>query len=161
MHSIDTVKTRQQAAPHIPKYSSMGRAYWTILREEGVVRGLYGGALPMLLGSSMSFIFPLLIFSTRANVILLKLRVFEKDSRQFRNAGLYGIHVGRSSRRFVCFGNLCSVRGWIVLCHADVKVVKVRLQLQGSYNNPAFFSGYNYKSTFHAIKTVQPSLEGS
>jgi Mitochondrial carrier protein len=30
----------------------------------------------------------------------------------------------------------------------------VRLQLQGSYNNPAFFSGYNYKSTFHAIQTV-------
>lgn len=37
----------------------------------------------------------------------------------------------------------------------DKKVVKVRLQLQGSYNNPAFFSGYNYKSTFHAIKTVR------
>jgi Mitochondrial carrier protein len=52
MHSIDTVKTRQQAAPHILKYGSMGRAYWTILREEGIIRGLYGGALPMLLGSS-------------------------------------------------------------------------------------------------------------
>jgi hypothetical protein len=34
------------------------------------------------------------------------------------------------------------------------KVLKVRMQLQGSYNNPAFFSGYNYKSTFHAIQTV-------
>jgi len=34
------------------------------------------------------------------------------------------------------------------------EVVKVRLQLQGSYNNPAFFSGYNYKSTYHAIKTI-------
>lgn len=51
MHSIDTVKTRQQAAPHVLKYNSMGRAYWTILREEGVIRGLYGGVLPMLLGS--------------------------------------------------------------------------------------------------------------
>jgi len=58
MHSVDTVKTRQQAAPHILKYNSMGRAYWTILREEGVIRGLYGGVLPMLLGSgehSLSF----------------------------------------------------------------------------------------------------------
>lgn len=53
MHSVDTVKTRQQAAPHIPKYNSMGRAYWSIFREEGV-RGLYGGALPMLLGSCKS-----------------------------------------------------------------------------------------------------------
>jgi hypothetical protein len=51
MHSVDTVKTRQQAAPHVLKYSSMGRAYWTIFREEGIIRGLYGGALPMLLGS--------------------------------------------------------------------------------------------------------------
>ena len=50
MHSVDTVKTRQQAAPHILKYNSMGRAYWSIFREEGI-RGLYGGALPMLLGS--------------------------------------------------------------------------------------------------------------
>ena len=30
----------------------------------------------------------------------------------------------------------------------------MRLQLQGSYNNPAFFSGYNYKSALHAIRTV-------
>jgi len=51
MHSIDTVKTRQQAAPHMQKYGSVGRAYWTIFREEGI-RGLYGGSLPMLLGSS-------------------------------------------------------------------------------------------------------------
>jgi hypothetical protein len=54
MHSVDTVKTRQQAAPHILKYDSMGRAYGTILREEGIIRGLYGGVLPMLLGSGIS-----------------------------------------------------------------------------------------------------------
>jgi hypothetical protein len=53
MHSIDTVKTRQQGAPHVPKYNSMGRAYWAILREEGI-RGLYGGAIPMLLGSRIA-----------------------------------------------------------------------------------------------------------
>jgi hypothetical protein len=34
----------------------------------------------------------------------------------------------------------------------------VRLQLQGSYNNPAFFSGYNYKSALHAIRTVLLSI---
>jgi len=53
MHSIDTIKTRQQAAPHVPKYSSVRKAYWAIFREEGI-RGLYGGAIPMLLGSSIS-----------------------------------------------------------------------------------------------------------
>lgn len=52
MHSLDTVKTRQQGDPHFPpKYSSMSTAYATILRQEGVRRGLYGGWVPALLGS--------------------------------------------------------------------------------------------------------------
>lgn len=52
MHSLDTVKTRQQGDPHIPpKYTSMSSAYSTILRQEGIRRGLYGGVLPALLGS--------------------------------------------------------------------------------------------------------------
>lgn len=52
MHSLDTVKTRQQGDPHVPpKYTSMASAYSTILRQEGVRRGLYGGVLPALLGS--------------------------------------------------------------------------------------------------------------
>lgn len=73
MHSVDTVKTRQQAAPHILKYDTMGRAYWTILREEGVVRGLYGGVLPMLLGSGKVSSLAQLRNSSRTNVILCQL----------------------------------------------------------------------------------------
>jgi len=34
------------------------------------------------------------------------------------------------------------------------EVLKTRLQLQGRYNNPFFHSGYNYKSTWHAAKTI-------
>jgi hypothetical protein len=52
MHSLDTVKTRQQGDPHIPpKYASMASSYTTIFRQEGIRRGLYGGWLPALLGS--------------------------------------------------------------------------------------------------------------
>lgn len=52
MHSLDTVKTRQQGDPHMPpKYTSMGSTYVTILRQEGVRRGLYGGVTPAFLGS--------------------------------------------------------------------------------------------------------------
>lgn len=52
MHSIDTVKTRQQGDPHMPpKYTSMGSSYWTIFRQEGIRRGLYGGVTPAFLGS--------------------------------------------------------------------------------------------------------------
>ena len=34
------------------------------------------------------------------------------------------------------------------------EVLKTRLQLQGRYNNPFFNSGYNYRSTTHAIRTI-------
>jgi hypothetical protein len=52
MHSLDTVKTRQQGDPHFPpKYSNMSSAYTTILRQEGFRKGLYGGVLPALIGS--------------------------------------------------------------------------------------------------------------
>lgn len=33
-------------------------------------------------------------------------------------------------------------------------MLKTRLQLQGRYNNPFFNSGYNYKSTAHAARTI-------
>lgn len=34
------------------------------------------------------------------------------------------------------------------------EVLKTRLQLQGRYNNPFFRSGYNYKSTLDATRTI-------
>ena len=34
------------------------------------------------------------------------------------------------------------------------EVLKTRLQLQGRYNNPFFKSGYNYKSTYDAARTI-------
>ena len=52
MHSLDTVKTRQQGDPHFPpKYSSLSDSYSKIFRQEGVRRGLYGGFNAAMLGS--------------------------------------------------------------------------------------------------------------
>lgn len=52
MHSLDTVKTRQQGDPHIPpRYGSTSASYIKILREEGFRRGLYSGVSPALMGS--------------------------------------------------------------------------------------------------------------
>ncbi len=52
MHSLDTVKTRQQGDPHIPpRYTSLGSSYLKIFRQEGIRRGLYGGWIPALAGS--------------------------------------------------------------------------------------------------------------
>lgn len=52
MHSLDTVKTRQQGDPHFPsKYTSMSGSYAKIFRQEGLRRGLYGGVTAAMLGS--------------------------------------------------------------------------------------------------------------
>src|SRR6266498_3265237 len=52
MHSLDTVKTRQQGDPHIPpRYTSMSATYAKIFRQEGIRRGLYSGVTPAMLGS--------------------------------------------------------------------------------------------------------------
>lgn len=52
MHSLDTVKTRQQGDLHFPpKYGSMSSSYATIFRQEGIRKGLYGGVEAAMLGS--------------------------------------------------------------------------------------------------------------
>ena len=58
MRSVDTVKTRLQGQPSAnpPKYHNMFHAYGTILREEGVTRGLYSGVAPAMTGSCKSII---------------------------------------------------------------------------------------------------------
>ena len=95
--------------------------------------------------------------STRTNAVLFELWIFKKDSCKCRRAWFYGLLGSRPGRWSIRIRYICAFRGFakaIAVLYWLVKVVKVRLQLQGSYNNPAFFSGYNYKSTFHAIKTV-------
>lgn len=52
LHSLDTVKTRQQGDPHFPpKYTSLSDSYTKIFRQEGIRRGLYGGFTAAMLGS--------------------------------------------------------------------------------------------------------------
>lgn len=51
--SVDTVKTRLQGQPYsrLQKYSSMVQAYKLIFRQEGVMKGLYAGVSPAMIGS--------------------------------------------------------------------------------------------------------------
>lgn len=52
MHSLDTVKTRQQGDPHYPpRYTTLTSSYATIFRQEGFFRGLHGGVTPAFWGS--------------------------------------------------------------------------------------------------------------
>lgn len=50
------MKTRLQGQPHsrVQKYTSMVQAYKLIFKQEGVLRGLYAGVSPAMIGSSMS-----------------------------------------------------------------------------------------------------------
>lgn len=40
------------------------------------------------------------------------------------------------------------------IVYVPSEVLKTRLQLQGRYNNPFFYSGYNYRSTWDAARTI-------
>ncbi|KAL2761192.1 hypothetical protein ACRALDRAFT_1025841 [Sodiomyces alcalophilus JCM 7366] len=138
MHSLDTVKTRQQGDPHVPpKYVNLGSSYYRIWRQEGIGRGLYGGWLPALGGS-----FPgtMLFFGT-----------YEWSKRFLIDRGLQQ-HLAYLSAGFI--GDLTAS-----IVYVPSEVLKTRMQLQGRYNNPYFESGYNYKGTLDAARTIV-RLEG-
>ncbi|KAL4992769.1 mitochondrial carrier domain-containing protein [Aspergillus falconensis] len=133
MHSLDTVKTRQQGDPHIPpRYTSMTSSYATIYRQEGLLRGLYGGVTPALIGS-----FP---------GTLIFFGVYEFTKRKMLDAGI-NANVAYLSGGF--FADLAAS-----VVYVPSEVAKTRLQLQGRYNNPYFKSGYNYRSTADAFRTI-------
>ncbi|RDL31432.1 uncharacterized protein BP5553_09641 [Venustampulla echinocandica] len=133
MHSLDTVKTRQQGDPHNPpKYSTMGTSYTTILRQEGIRRGLYGGWVPAMLGS-----FPgtIIFFGT-----------YEYSKRHMIDYGITP-QIAYLSSGFVADFAASFI-------YVPSEVLKTRLQLQGRHDNPFFKSGYNYKGTAHAARTI-------
>ncbi|KIW83127.1 hypothetical protein Z517_02371 [Fonsecaea pedrosoi CBS 271.37] len=133
MHSLDTVKTRQQGDPHFPpKYASLSDSYIKIFRQEGVRRGLYGGFTAAMLGS-----FPgtVIFFGS-----------YEYCKRHMLDRGI------NPSISYLASGFLADLAASIV--YVPSEVLKTRLQLQGRYNNPFFNSGYNYKSTWDAARTI-------
>nr|POF14441.1 putative mitochondrial carrier [Quercus suber] len=133
MHSLDTVKTRQQGDPHMPpKYTSMGNTYYTIFRQEGLWRGLYGGVTPAFLGS---FGGTLIFFGC-----------YEWSKRQMIDHGI------TPSMAYFASGFVADFAASPL--YVPTEVLKTRLQLQGRYNNPFFSSGYNYRSSMHAIRTI-------
>jgi len=133
MHSLDTVKTRQQGDPNIPpKYGSMSNTYAKILRQEGLRRGLYSGVTPAMMGS-----FPgtVIFFGT-----------YEFSKRQLVDRGMM------PALAYSAAGFAADFAASFV--YVPSEVLKTRLQLQGRFNNPHFQSGYNYRGTFDAAKTI-------
>ncbi|OLL22973.1 putative mitochondrial carrier [Neolecta irregularis DAH-3] len=138
MHSIDTVKTRQQAAVNVLKYLNMSTAYRTIYHEEGILRGLYSGITPALMGSLPGTV---LFFGT-----------YEFSKRRLLDIGC------PETPTHLLSGLLGDLFASII--YVPSEVLKTRLQLQGRYMNPYFHSGYNYRSTWDAFRLIRKN-EGS
>ena len=133
MHSLDTVKTRQQGDTSIPpRYPSLPSAYARILRQEGLARGLYAGVTPAFLGS-----FP---------GTLLFFGCYEYSKRTLLGAGL------APSLSYLTAGFLADLAASVV--YVPSEVLKTRLQLQGRWNNPYTASGYNYRGMTDALRTI-------
>lgn len=133
MHSLDTVKTRQQGASHIAKYNTTLLAYRNIFREEGFRRGLYGGYSAAMLGSLPSSAVFFLTYEYIKRYAINDLGVPETPA-------------------FLCAGFLGDLISSVF--YVPSEVLKTRLQLQGRYNNPYFESGYNYKNLTDAVQTI-------
>ncbi|KAF2135639.1 uncharacterized protein K452DRAFT_293076 [Aplosporella prunicola CBS 121167] len=133
MHSLDTIKTRQQGDPHMPpKYTSMGSTYYTIWRQEGIRRGLYGGVTPAFGGSLLG---TMIFFGS-----------YEWTKR-------WMVDMGVPSPIAYFSGGLVADL-FAAPVYVPSEVLKTRLQLQGRYNNPYFNSGYNYRNTIDAARTI-------
>jgi hypothetical protein len=155
MHSLDTVKTRQQGDPHMPpKYTSMGSSYWTIFRQEGVRKGLYGGVKPAFLGS---FSGTVIFFGTYEWSKRWLLDVGITPSVAYLSAGMISLHSADIPCANLTTGFIADLAASPL--YVPSEVLKTRLQLQGRYNNPYFNSGYNYRGTVHAIRSIY-RLEG-
>ena len=133
MHSLDTVKTRQQGDTSFPpRYPSLPSAYARIFRQEGFLRGLYAGVTPAFFGS-----FPgtIIFFGT-----------YEYSKRTLLDARIF------PSVAYLAAGFVADLAASVV--YVPSEVLKTRLQLQGRHNNPFTRSGYNYRSTLDALRTI-------
>lgn len=134
MHSLDTVKTRQQGLLFNPRYKNMVPAYITIFRQEGFFRGLYGGYTPAILGSFPS---TATFFGT-----------YEYSKRLMINSW----HMNETVSYFIAgiLGDL-----FLSVFYVPSEVLKTRLQLQGRYNNPYTKGcGYNYRNLRDAVRLI-------
>lgn len=150
---MDTVKTRVQGQPHHRplKYHSMVQAYKLIWKEEGIFRGLYAGVTPAMLGSGLCIWDLVNSHQLTRGFSLVPATATYFSIYEFTKRNLTANHVPEVVSHLTAgaLGDLIAS-----IFYVPSEVLKTRLQLQGRYNNPHFISGYNYKGTWHATRTV-------
>jgi hypothetical protein len=136
MHGVDTIKTRTQgqlALSSLQKkpYTGILQSFRLIIKQEGI-RGLYGGFLSASIGSMLSTSIHFGVYEyTKQNLIA------------------YGIEPTIS---YLAAGALGDI--FASITYVPSEVLKTRLQLQGTYNNPYSLSQHNYKGNLHAIRSL-------
>lgn len=151
VHGLDTVKTRLQGQPYPPKYLNLSHTFRTLIKEEGIKRGLYGGIQPAMVGSVCG---TMIYFGAYEG---LKRRFEAGISYTNKDGKLKTYHPPPTASHLASAG----VGELIVsLIYVPSEVIKTRMQLQGRYNNPHFVSGYNYASWISALKTVSVLFPG-
>ncbi|CCF56781.1 hypothetical protein KAFR_0B04850 [Kazachstania africana CBS 2517] len=133
MHSLDTVKTRQQGSSAAKYKRNLPSTYGKILLEEGLTGGLYSGYMAAMLGSfpTSGVFFATYEYSKR--VLINDFNV--NDTVSHLCSGLLGDFVSS-------------------FIYVPSEVLKTRLQLQGKYNNAFSQSNYNYKNLSNAIHHI-------
>ncbi|KAI9209233.1 mitochondrial carrier domain-containing protein [Polychytrium aggregatum] len=136
MHSLDTVKTRMQGqmTSNGTKYSGLIQSFRTIIQEEGP-KSLFSGLGAAAAGS---------VLSTAAYF-----GFYESIKRRLLADG-----VNPVASFFIASATADTIASAF---YVPMEMVKTRLQLQGSFNNPHSVSLHNYRGTWHALRTILES----
>lgn len=127
---VSIVKQGQLSTPNM-KYQSTFQTFLLILREEGF-KGFYGGYSAAALGSLLS--------ST------VHFGVYENMKQRLLDNG---VNESVGFLMSAACGDVVSS-----VFYVPSEVLKTRLQLQGSHNNPYSISSHNYKGNLHALTSV-------
>jgi solute carrier family 25 folate transporter 32 len=147
LHPFDLVKIRFQVTetkssiqntslPYRPHYTSLFDAFRSIYREKGLIRGLYQGVTPNVLGNGISWGLYLFIYNT---VDVLHTNTFERKQLTFQHRLIYSTIAGITT----------------ISITNPIWVVKTRMCLQ--YSNSR--TNLHYKNTFDCIRKIY-RLEG-
>eukprot|EP01135_Chromosphaera_perkinsii_P001574 Nk52_evm44s207 gene=Nk52_evmTU44s207 len=137
-YPLDLVRTRLAAQGEGPlrKYTSIPHAIKTIFREEGGIRGLYGGMVPTLLGVAPYVGLNFTTYETlKLYCVKLGIGVRDEDSKELT------VPV-----RLICGG----IAGATAQTFAyPLDLIRRRMQMKGAVEH-----SYHYKGTADAFRTI-------
>jgi solute carrier family 25 folate transporter 32 len=147
LHPFDLIKIRFQVTetkslvqnsslPYRPHYTSLFDAFRTIYREKGLIRGLYQGVTPNVLGNGLSWGLYLFLYNT---VDVINTKNYKRKTITFKDRIIYSTIAGITTMAIT----------------NPIWVVKTRMCLQ----YPDSKTNIHYKTMFDSIRKIY-KLEG-